>query len=496
MTLLNNFSTLAGLVFCLGCISVFYQLLLSPLRNVPGPRLAAISSIWLWFQDMAGNSPQMISKLHKRHGPIVRIGPNEVSIDDIEIHNRVLYCQAPKYMKAAYFYDPFKTGPSGIFQSSEPKEHSTLRRLVSKPFSRKSILQFEPEIWKSVDMLSDVLCQHDKDNNCFDLSKMSRCLSLDFITNFTYGESMQAVLSPRFHDDVLDAFDSFAVSNFLFMMIPSLRQPSIALLSILPFKVFQAIPRMRLRVQKALERYDTTGKINHDTGFQPLLQAEHAASITQNYPLSKDFLIADGLADIFAGTDTTSTTLTLTLNEIFSNSMVYGRLHAELKRAIPNLSDTAELSNLESLPYLAACVKEGLRFSTPVRSRLPRVTPESGLTYGKHLIPSGTFISSSPYLMNYNQVVFPDPYTYKPERWLLDDPEAVKQLDNCWAPFSKGSRGCIGINLAMAEIYITIAAIVRRFELVEKNFEELKIREIFGVIFDEPLAMKLKSVQE
>jgi cytochrome P450 len=146
--------------------------------------------------------------------------------------------------------------------------------------------------------------------------------------------------------------------------------------------------------------------------------------------------------------------------------------------------------------YLLIVLQEGLRFSTPVRSRLPRVTPGSGLTYGKHFIPSGTFISSSPYLMNLNETVFPNPCTYKPERWLLDDPAEIKQLENCWAPFSKGSRGCIGINLAMAEIYITIAAIVRRFELGEKKFEELKVREIFGVIFDEPLVMKLKSVQE
>jgi cytochrome P450 len=154
------------------------------------------------------------------------------------------------------------------------------------------------------------------------------------------------------------------------------------------------------------------------------------------------------------------------------------------------------LKTIVTIGYLLNILQEGLRFSTPVRSRLPRVTPESGLTYGKHFIPSGTFISSSPYLMNYKETVFPDPCTYKPERWLLDSPAEIKQLDNCWASFSKGSRGCIGINLAMAEIYITIAAIVRRFELAEKKFEELKIREIFGVIFDEPLVMKLKSVQE
>jgi hypothetical protein len=38
---------------------------------------------------------------------------------------------------------------------------------------------------------------------------------LDFITKFTYGESMEAVRAPGFHDDILDAVDSFAVSNYL-----------------------------------------------------------------------------------------------------------------------------------------------------------------------------------------------------------------------------------------------------------------------------------------
>ncbi|KAI7968520.1 hypothetical protein EIK77_006539 [Talaromyces pinophilus] len=281
-------------------------------------------------------------------GPIVRIGPNE----------------------ATYFYEPFKTGPSSTFQTAEPREHSTLRRLISKPFSKKSVLEFEPHIWESIDTLSTVLRQNSETNTFFDLSKMSRCLSLDFITKFTYGESTEAVKSPDFHEDILDAFDSFSISNFLFMMMPSLRTPSISLLSKLPFKVFQAIPKMRQQVQDALEMYEKSAKFGAVTGFQPLLQSEHTTSLTQNHPLDKDFLIADGISHVFAGTDTTSTTLTLTLIEIFTNPNIYDRLHAELKQAIPNSNETAQLSNLENLPFLTACVKVGEHTPSSTRAQL------------------------------------------------------------------------------------------------------------------------------
>lgn len=97
------------------------------------------------------------------------------------------------------------------------------------------------------------------------------------------------------------------------------------------------------------------------SNFQPLLQAEREASIVQSYPLTEDFLIADGLADIFAGTDTTSTTLTLTLLQIFTNGTIYDRLHQELKEAMPGPDGTARLCDLESLPYLSACVKVSAR---------------------------------------------------------------------------------------------------------------------------------------
>jgi methylaspartate ammonia-lyase len=87
--------------------------------------------------------------------------------------------------------------------------------LVSKPFSRKNVLDFEVEIHDSVRELTDIIRKLASGNVEVDISKALRCLSLDFITRFTYGESMHAVQTKDFEEEVLDAFDSFAPSNFL-----------------------------------------------------------------------------------------------------------------------------------------------------------------------------------------------------------------------------------------------------------------------------------------
>jgi cytochrome P450 len=111
-------------------------------------------------------------------------------------------------------------------------------------------------------------------------------------------------------------------------------------------------------------------------------------------------------------------------------------------------------------------------------------------------MPGGTLISSSPHLMNYNEKVFQSPKSYIPERWMIDDPVAVKLLEDCWAPFSKGSRGCIGKNLALAEIYLTIGTIIRRYRLAKVVDAELNFREVFGVIFDTPVRVLLEAVEK
>jgi len=61
---------------------------------------------------------------------------------------------------------------------------------------------------------------------------------------------------------------------------------------------------------------------------------------------------------------------------------------------------------------------------------------------------------------------FEDPLSFDPDRWLRAEAKGVRaQLDRYNIAFSRGSRACIGQNLATAEIYLASAALVRGLEL-------------------------------
>jgi benzoate 4-monooxygenase len=54
----------------------------SPLSTIPGPKLAALTSLYYTFHEFRGDRYLFIDRLHREYGPIVRIGPNHVSISD------------------------------------------------------------------------------------------------------------------------------------------------------------------------------------------------------------------------------------------------------------------------------------------------------------------------------------------------------------------------------------------------------------------------------
>lgn len=98
--------------------------------------------------------------------------------------------------------------------------------------------------------------------------------------------------------------------------------------------------------------------------------------------------------------------------------------------------------------------------------------------------------------MDYNEEIFPNPHDFVPDRWISDDAAKLKRLEGGFAAFSKGSRGCIGINLAMAEIYLTIGVLTRRFRPFGQPKTDIKTREIFGVIFGEAVTIRLDEAQD
>ena len=81
--------------------------------------------------------------------------------------------------------------------------------------------------------------------------------------------------------------------------------------------------------------------------------------------------------------------------------------------------------------------------------------------------------------MHHNERIYPKSFEFVPERWLGNPkgPDGNKNLNRYMTSFGKGTRNCLGMNLAHAEITMVIAAFFRCFEfdLFETDYEDVRI---------------------
>lgn len=84
-----------------------------------------------------------------------------------------------------------------------------------------------------------------------------------------------------------------------------------------------------------------------------------------------------------------------------------------------------------------------------------------------------------------DSAIFPDPDKFDPARWIAKTPAetaAVRAREKCLVPFSRGSRSCIGQNLAMCEVYVFLGTFFRRFgqlEAYDVGPEDMELLDYF-----------------
>jgi cytochrome P450 len=181
-----------------------------------------------------------------------------------------------------------------------------------------------------------------------------------------------------------------------------------------------------------------------------------------------------------AGTETTGNTLETIVYHVLSNSAILHRLKQELSGAFATIENSStpipSYSMLQSLPYLTAIIHEGLRISCSVSGRLARVDPRHTHTYKDYVLHSGTVISMNIRSNHTSEAIYPDSLRFAPERWLVRG-EELKRLEKYFVPFGKGSRSCIGRELAMLNLYLTTAAFLHEFdaELFETQRKDIEM---------------------
>lgn len=84
---------------------------------------------------------------------------------------------------------------------------------------------------------------------------------------------------------------------------------------------------------------------------------------------------------------------------------------------------------------------------------------------GKSLPTENCLVVANHYGIHHNPHFWPCVEDFLPERWLVDKKDLLHPVKNGWRPFERGPRNCLGQELAMTEIKLTVAIMIRQFNI-------------------------------
>lgn len=513
---------------------VIYRLYLHPLSRFPGPKLAAATYLYGAYYDVVEEA-QFVFKLdamHDTYGPVVRISPGEVHVRDSGFFDTLHPGPGGRKTHRDKWHRANRAnGAPGSLASAGPHAlHRARRAAVNPYFSRAAIAQLEAEsIRTKVELLCERLREHASPSSAVaagggevvDVGAAMTALTLDVISEYCYGDCYDCLRDPAFAPQwkraMQGGFESTNVTKhfiWLLRLVNSLpawlavkMNPDIAVF--VEWKERLSAQAKAIYAEQQQQQQAGLDKSGKGAG------EKEGGEEKQNQPRPKTIFhgimqadlppaekTADRLADeafvlLVAGAETTARTLCVILCHLLSSPSVLARLRVELDPVMKEHQPQLPPSRiLEELPLLRAVVQEGTRLAEPVTNRQILVAPEEDLVVNGSggegiLIPRGTPVSQTFRDVLLDPEIFPEPRRFDPDRFTRAVAEG-NRLDRYLVSFSRGGRSCAGINLAYAELYLTVAALVSRFDMELFDFD--RARDL-DVVRDKFIGMPSKEAR-
>uniref|UniRef100_A0A093VCR3 Pisatin demethylase n=1 Tax=Talaromyces marneffei PM1 TaxID=1077442 RepID=A0A093VCR3_TALMA len=466
------------------------------LSTIPGPWWASYTRLWLCKTIAAGDSAQVFVNVNKKYGPIARVGPNHLLTDDPEVVRRILATRS-HYTRGPWF-DSIKIDPHipNIVSERNTGRHNRLRHKMSAGYAGKDIEGIEKIIDERINnwitMIKDRWISNSTNTKMFDIARRIQYLAVDIITHLCFGAPLGFVET-----------DS-DVYNFLFTIesqLPIVQHFSV----IIEINTFvERLLRWKwLKSKVAPKATDKTGigmimgisKKVVDERLQP--DAKPRKDMLASF-LSHGLTPSEAEAEIsislVAGSDTTATSMRATLLSIISNPRVYSRLQKEIDDAIVDgrISSPIQDSEARALPYLQACIAEGLRRFPPITQLREReVPPEGDIIHGHH-VPGGTFIGLNAWGLQLYPIYGDDVEVYRPERWLIDDADRLMEMHKTHELiFGYGNTKCLGIPIAMMNLNKLFVELLRRFDISVVNPHRPWKSTCYGIFFQKEFNVRI-----
>ncbi|KAB5583031.1 cytochrome P450 [Coniochaeta sp. 2T2.1] len=483
---------LAALVVIFISYHVFlYPAFLSPLAKIPNAHWSApYSRLWALHIRFTKRENRTLLAAHKRLGPVLRVAPNELSIDDVDCVRTVYSGGFDKPV----WYSVFNNyGVTCMFSTRPSRDHAIRKRMISNVYSKSYIHASIAESHQAQTILFDRLLPIIQASTTgtkphgIDVHSLFLATTMDFISCYVFGtrHGTNFIQQSGFRDHWLELYKSRNDYGFYDQELPWLtRLCRIVGIPLCPSFVDYANGELEkwLRDIVAQTLPDQPSWTNLPQVQKPVVMAALVDGHTKNPSLLSnpssqhyiDTLSSELLDHVLAGQETAGVTLSYLTWRLSKDLSLQHKLRQELLPLSPHLKFTPNATTptslpdpkaLDALPLLHAVVTETLRLHAPIPGPQPRETPSQGCSLGGYEVPGAVRVAAMAYTLHRDESVFPESEAWDYTRWVpgCASEEQMKARKRAFWAFSSGGRMCVGSNFAMHEMKLIVAAIYSNY---------------------------------
>ncbi|KAL8949399.1 MAG: hypothetical protein Q9222_004482, partial [Ikaeria aurantiellina] len=371
------------------------------------------------------------------------------------------------------YYDawaPPNNGYVGHFPTRDENKHAERRRIVNNVYSMSSVLESENAIDQCTQLFCESMRDFAKRNMTVDLEEWTNMYAFDVLGELFYGKMFGFMHERKDVGSYMSAIDSLLPVFTIGGTLPSYLTQAYFISTALFSPTFRGAlgtvkhieNASKMAVERRRQEISKTEDGKHDMLRKMLeINAERGEKINFTY----DDICVESHSSLFAGADTTSIAVNSILYHLMRSPAAYEKLTLEVDDALANghMSVPMAYSEATKLPYLRACINEGMRLHPSVGLTMPRLVPPGGATISGFHFPEGYRIGLNGAVVHRDKTVFgSDADSFNPDRWIEGD---FARMEKAMIQFGAGSRTCIGKNISLSQIYKLIPQIMSSFRI-------------------------------
>uniref|UniRef100_A0A8C4NP46 unspecific monooxygenase n=1 Tax=Dicentrarchus labrax TaxID=13489 RepID=A0A8C4NP46_DICLA len=346
----------------------------------------------------------------------------------------------------------------------------------------------------SANLISSMKKKADKDEP-LELKEFFGPYSMDVVTSTAFSVDLDSLNNPS------DPFVTNIKKMLKFDLFSPLFLISLYFLSFFPFMgpVFEKMEFSFFPTYVTDFFYAALQKIksNRETSKQKsrvdFLQLMIDSQKNNDLSLNDHEILSQAMIFIFAGYETSSSSLTFLAYNLATNPAVMKRLQQEIDSTFPNKAPI-EYQALMQMEYLDSVINESLRLY-PIAPRLERVA-KATVELNGIVIPKDMVVMIPTWPLHRDPDLWPEPEEFKPERFSKENKETIDPYT--YMPFGAGPRNCIGMRFALVMMKLAIVEVLQRYSFsVCKETEVPFEMDIQGLLMPKrPIKLKLEPRSE